>query len=85
MSGLLAGRTDAGDGGGAGIGRAVALAGADEGAAVVVASPGDNGGATADAIRTRGGSARWVRCDVTQRATSSARSPTRSRRPVGST
>jgi 3-oxoacyl-[acyl-carrier protein] reductase len=55
-------------GAGAGIGRAVAVAGADEGAAVVVASPGENGRATVDAILARGGSARWVRCDVTVRA-----------------
>ena len=67
MSGLLAGRTMLVTGAGAGIGRAVAVAGADEGAVVVVASPGDNGEATVDAIGARGGSARWVRCDVTQR------------------
>jgi NAD(P)-dependent dehydrogenase (short-subunit alcohol dehydrogenase family) len=52
-------------GAGAGVGRGIAVACGDEGAVVVVASPRENGRATVDAIVARGGSARWVQCDVT--------------------
>ncbi len=52
-------------GGGGGVGRGVAYACAAAGADVVVASPRDNGAETAAEILTRGGSAVWVRCDVT--------------------
>jgi 3-oxoacyl-[acyl-carrier protein] reductase len=54
-------------GAGAGVGRGIALACADAGMAVVVASPRDNGAETVALIEARGGRARWVACDVTER------------------
>ena len=54
-------------GGGAGIGRATALAFADAGASVVVADVDQAGGEdTARAVRERGGAARFIATDVTQ-------------------
>jgi NAD(P)-dependent dehydrogenase (short-subunit alcohol dehydrogenase family) len=52
-------------GGGAGIGRAVSVACAQAGAAVVVAGPGDNAAETAALIKERGGRALFARTDVT--------------------
>ena len=66
MSAQLAGRGVVVTGGGRGVGRGIALACAAAGADVVVAAPGENGEETAAAIRERGGSAAWVRCDVTR-------------------
>jgi len=66
VTGSLAGRGVVVTGAGRGVGRGVALACADAGADVIVAAPGDNGADTVATIRERGGSARWVRCDVTQ-------------------
>jgi 3-oxoacyl-[acyl-carrier protein] reductase len=63
----LDGRSIVITGAGRGVGRGIALACAAEGAHVVVASPGDNGLATVADIDERGGSATWVRCDVTDR------------------
>lgn len=51
-------------GGGRGLGRAICLACADAGAAVVLLAPGENGAATAAAITHRGGRALWVRGNV---------------------
>ena len=68
MTGSLAGRGVVVTGAGRGIGRGIALACATAGADVVVASPGENGGDTAATIGARGGSATWVRCDVTRPA-----------------
>jgi 3-oxoacyl-[acyl-carrier protein] reductase len=51
-------------GGGAGIGRAVCLACARAGAAVVVTGPGDNAELTAATVRHEGGRAVWARTDV---------------------
>ncbi len=51
-------------GGGAGIGRASALACAAAGAAVVVAGPGDNGAETARLAAAQGGRAVFARTDV---------------------
>ena len=66
MTGSLDGRGVVVTGAGRGVGRGVALACAAAGADVVVAAPGDNGDETATTIRGRGGSAVWVRCDVTR-------------------
>ncbi len=52
-------------GAGAGIGRAVSLACAHAGAAMVVAGPGDNAAETADMVAARGGRAVFARTDVT--------------------
>ncbi len=52
-------------GAGAGIGRAVSLACAQAGAAVVVAGPGDNAAETAALVEERGGRALFARTDVT--------------------
>jgi 3-oxoacyl-[acyl-carrier protein] reductase len=52
-------------GGGAGLGRAICQAVADAGATVVVAAPGDNGEATARLVTATGGSAAWIKTDVT--------------------
>jgi NAD(P)-dependent dehydrogenase (short-subunit alcohol dehydrogenase family) len=54
-------------GAGAGVGRGIALACGDAGMVVIIASPGDNGAETASLIEARGGRARWVTCDVTER------------------
>lgn len=51
-------------GAGAGIGRGIALACGTAGAAVVVATRGPNGQEVAGEIRSRGGTALWVTCDV---------------------
>lgn len=64
----LVGRSIVITGAGRGVGRGIALACAAEGAHIVVASPGENGLATVAEIDERGGSATWVRCDVTVRA-----------------
>jgi len=66
VTGPLADRGVLVTGAGRGVGRGVALACAAAGADVVVAAPGDNGADTVAAIEERGGSAVWVRCDVTQ-------------------
>jgi 3-oxoacyl-[acyl-carrier protein] reductase len=63
----LDGRSIVITGAGRGVGRGIALACAAERAHVVVASPGENGLATVADIDERGGSATWVRCDVTDR------------------
>jgi len=52
-------------GGGAGIGRAICMACAEAGAAVVVAGPGDNAAETFDLLNERGGRGAFVRTDVT--------------------
>jgi 3-oxoacyl-[acyl-carrier protein] reductase len=52
-------------GAGAGVGRGIARACAAAGAHVVVASPRENGLETVETIRSAGGAASWVRCDVT--------------------
>jgi 3-oxoacyl-[acyl-carrier protein] reductase len=64
----LAGRTVVVTGAGGGVGRGVALACAAEGAHVVVAARHENGEETVAEIGQRGGTATWVRCDVTDRA-----------------
>ena len=66
MTGPLAGRGVVVTGAGRGVGRGIALACADAGADVVVAAPRDNGADTVADIVARGGSATWVRCDVTR-------------------
>jgi NAD(P)-dependent dehydrogenase (short-subunit alcohol dehydrogenase family) len=68
VSGALDGRVMVVTGGGNGVGRGVALAGAAAGARVVVASPRDNGAETVALIEARGGVASWCACDVTRRA-----------------
>ena len=68
MTGALAGRTVLVTGAGGGVGRGIALACGAEGAHVVVASPRDNGAETADLVTSAGGTATWVRCDVTVRS-----------------
>jgi 3-oxoacyl-[acyl-carrier protein] reductase len=55
-------------GAGSGLGRGIALACAADGMHVIVASPRDNGAATAATIEAHGGRATWVPCDVTVRA-----------------
>ncbi len=66
MSGPLDGRGVVVTGAGRGVGRGIALACAAAGADVIVASPGENGAETVAEIEQRGGSAAWVRCDVTR-------------------
>src|ERR1700722_5137187 len=54
-------------GGGGGIGRAAAIGFADRGAKVVVVDVNaDDGNASADIVRQRGGDAQFVRADVTR-------------------
>jgi len=68
MSGLLDGHTAVVTGGGSGIGRAIALGYAGEGAQVVVLDVnGDAAGATAREIRDTGGKAENFTLDVTER------------------
>ena len=64
MTGALAGKVVLVTGGGAGIGRSICLACGDEGAAVVIASPGANGAETARLVHGRGGRARFIATDV---------------------
>ena len=68
MTGPLTGRGVLVTGAGGGVGRGVAYACATAGADVVVASPRENGAETVAEIVARGGSAVWVRCDVTDAA-----------------
>ena len=65
--GALTGRTIVITGAGAGVGRGIALACAARGAHVVVGSPRENGAETVQVVTDRGGSAAWIRCDVTAR------------------
>lgn len=68
MTGYLEDRVVIVTGAGGGIGKGVALACASRGAAVVVATRGENGREVAEEIAERGDQALWVRCDVTQRS-----------------
>jgi NAD(P)-dependent dehydrogenase (short-subunit alcohol dehydrogenase family) len=68
VTGPLTGRGVLVTGAGGGVGRGVAYACATAGADVVVASPRENGAETVAEIVARGGSAVWVRCDVTDAA-----------------
>jgi len=63
----LSGRTVLVTGGGAGVGRGIALACGAAGAHVVVASRRENGVEVVDEIVTRRGAASWSQCDVTDR------------------
>jgi 3-oxoacyl-[acyl-carrier protein] reductase len=65
----LEGRSVIVTGAGDGVGRGVALACADAGAHVVVATRNENGHAVVGEIDARGGRAAWVRCDVTDEVT----------------
>jgi 3-oxoacyl-[acyl-carrier protein] reductase len=65
MTENLAGRVVLVTGAGAGIGRALALVCARDGADVVVAGPGDNAAETTARVTAAGGSALFVRTDVT--------------------
>ena len=61
----LAGRTVVVTGAGGGVGRGVAVACAAQGAHVVVASRHENGEETVALAAAAGGTAEWIRCDVT--------------------
>ncbi len=63
----LAGRTLVVTGAGDGVGRGIAIACGTRGAYVVVASPRENGAETAGLVTEAGGTADWIRCDVTER------------------
>lgn len=52
-------------GAGDGMGRGLCLDAAAKGATVAIAAPRDNAQITADLINERGGTARWIKCDVT--------------------
>ena len=66
---LLAGKTVVVTGAGGGVGRGIALACATHGANVVIAARRtETGDVVAGEIEARGGHARSIRCDVTQRA-----------------
>jgi 3-oxoacyl-[acyl-carrier protein] reductase len=64
----LSGRGVVVTGAGGGVGRGIAVACAAEGAHVVVAARHESGAETVALIEQRGGSAEWVRCDVTVRS-----------------
>jgi NAD(P)-dependent dehydrogenase (short-subunit alcohol dehydrogenase family) len=68
VTGSLAGRGVLITGAGRGLGRGIALACAEAGADILVASPRENGNETVAEIEARGGSAAWARCDATAAA-----------------
>ena len=69
MPALLSGKTALVTGGASGIGRAIALRYAEEGASVVVTDANEGGGSeTASLVRARGARATFVRCDTSKPA-----------------
>jgi 3-oxoacyl-[acyl-carrier protein] reductase len=64
----LLGRRIVVTGAGRGLGKAIAIAAADADAHVIVTSRTETGKKTAQAIVDQGGSAEWLRCDVTNAA-----------------